>query len=1296
MPDSPPAALAVASRKGKEREQAQSIDLAGRIFSLQRSKAAASTKPRERAERPQISSATTARPTARQPSPRRMHAPPATASAPSIVVSQPPSSRMDAVPDEFSRRLKISATSPRPSHAKAQDASGSPKGKLWNPNTDPIRKPQVLVAEPDTISDAASSSYAPRGHTSRANAHPHPSRGPVDSNRQLFDHRRDDPVRFAVLTRPHVSPNSAHAAVVTSNGRPTPTPKSSGEYVSASSTSSASYAQSTISSNFTLSSSTTDNSSTPSAIFDNARADGRRSEDSGSGVNALSARLKQLYRNITALESTLEKKLLAEDKNLDDDRDREGAPRVGLLVKGRPGSTAAEVKGGEEEAERDRWQRLVKEHKQLADMMHQMLQLTFGPYVAGSLRDIPRKYHLITRLWLHGFHRLLESLRRAAMPPSNSAIALEYLQDFMVYTYTFYGALLEEERLEAFRGDWLEALGDVSRYFMAVTVITDSARLSPRAITITTPKPSALAHHHLMANTPRPSTPNMSSMADMQDTPSSNPAQLTRFARIDDSPPSSEAQRPGPGAAPSVGVVAARMMELEPDKERWRSVAKGWFARGLARSPGAGKLHHHLGLLSRDKDGGEEDLRAVYHFIKGMIARNPFTTSRESILPVWSAPAQARRLAPDARLTDIFVLLHGMLFTNIQLDDFKPLLERFEEKLQIEGGEVIEERDWIMMAIVNIGAILEYGRSTAALRRVAGLMDASAPNGAAAAAAKIKLMAKKPLADDKKMDVDEQEGDAEGADDAKPSATRATASNGSPMLMDASPTPSKPAELELPPALKLSMQLTFAMLIQALRAPERRTSIVTRSTINPYITITLTFLATVLKDRQALRALERAIPWQELAEFLNTIPRRVTSREHQKEQSDGGMMLTSGSKPLAEDWCLRGLGWGAKKIYEHGFWDRERANASTDEYNVEVEVLDSMEGDAAMEGLIENDNEGEEAQPQRSGVSRDVTRRWVRIARAGLKIAKYVDGFDYIPAAAPEEKGTWCVEGALAEKVGKWREEERLEREAEERRLRGTRWDDESMDVDDDGELGADGDSDDSEDDEDDPAEIKALKARRRYLRSLLQASQRSISPTQSRRTGRAATRKAAAIRQSVHAVPGYTVLVFDTNILLSSLTMFASLVESLRWTIVVPLPVIMELDGLKSNVSPLGEAALIALNYVTSHIRSHSSSLKVLTSKGNYLTTLTVRAEQVDFTENETSWERNMDDLILRAAMWQEEHWTDRSALLRTDDCARDTAGAAKVVLLSFDRNLRLKARSRQLNVANERDLATILAAAP
>ena len=72
--------------------------------------------------------------------------------------------------------------------------------------------------------------------------------------------------------------------------------------------------------------------------------------------------------------------------------------------------------------------------------------------------------------------------------------------------------------------------------------------------------------------------------------------------RIDDSP------------SLSIGVAAARLLEVEPEKERWRNIARDWYAAGIAEQPGTGKLHHHLGLLSREVEG--EELRGVYHFVK--------------------------------------------------------------------------------------------------------------------------------------------------------------------------------------------------------------------------------------------------------------------------------------------------------------------------------------------------------------------------------------------------------------------------------------------------------------------------------------------------------------------------------------------------------------------------------------------------------------------------------------------------------------------------------------------------------
>ena len=183
----------------------------------------------------------------------------------------------------------------------------------------------------------------------------------------------------------------------------------------------------------------------------------------------------------------------------------------------------------------------------------------------------------------------------------------------------------------------------------------------------------------------------------------------------------------------------------------------------------------------------------------------------------------------------------------------------------------------------------------------------------------------------------------------------------------------------------------------------------------------------------------------------------------------------------------------------------------------------------------------------------------------------------------------------------------------------------------------------------------------------MMQGGQRSQTDIPSRlHTTRKARRRSTLKASALRVVPGYTVLVIDTDILLSSLSIFSSLVDSLRWTIIVPLAVVTELDGIASNASQLGEAAKSAISYITSHLRSHSISLKVQTSKGNYLSTLNVRSEQLEFASD--SWERNMDDLILRAAIWQDDHWVDRSTIL--GEPSQAAAGAAKVVLLSFDRN--------------------------
>ncbi|KAJ3935434.1 MAG: hypothetical protein NXY57DRAFT_912951 [Lentinula lateritia] len=1129
--------------KGRQKEESpQPTDIAEKLIAFRR-RTAVATRPKDKSERTPTTTiaASDKRPSAPSGSrsPKKLHAPPA------MVNKSPP----DTTADEFSRKLQISSSSspsrPMPAGPRQNQAS-----KLYNPDRDPIPTMR-RTAEPDTMSDT-DSSQAPRYKPSPGVTRERERDAPA---RQLFDHRKDDPVRFAVFARPQ---------------RPIPTPKSSGEYISAASS---------ISSSFTLSSAT-DDSSASSAIFDQSRPNAK-SEDSA--TNAFSNQLKRLYRNITSLENRIK------DEDVETEDDSRYTNRILSKEKDRT----------QENEEAEKWSKRIEDHKRLVEYIHNMLQISLSPSVPVSLRTIPTKYNIIMRLWVTGFNKLLQSLQRACL---ESPLAMEYLQEFIMYAYTFYTGLYEEHPLNGFRSNWLEALGDLARYRMAVAAIAGS----------TVDGPALTAANVLEA------------AADGIDTEQRVEAQTKAVsdvpaARIDDSP------------SPSVGVAAARALELLPEKDQWRAIAQEWYGIGIMDQPGTGKLHHHLGFLYREVEG--EELRAIYHFVKSLVSLHPFLTSRENVLHVWSPDAQARRQLPDARATELFVLLHGMLFTNIQLDDFEPTFSRFMERLELE---VPEEREWIMMAIVNIGSLFEYGKSNGVLKRAGAL-------GSSSSAPIISRIAKKEAQrDDDKMDVD---------DDTKPRP------DASPCLSELDTTPD-----DLPRAFKLAMEVTFTMLRFVLQHPSRKPSPFSESRINPYLTVLLTFLSIMLKHQKTKEILERSLPWEELAAMLALVPRNVMISEGLSPLNNSRerwAVLAINTVPSPEDWCLRGMEWVVRRIFPHGYWK------GFEDRKVEIEILSEAERVDITDGHIEDDNEHTE-----SVVKKETKKRWVRIVRCAVGIADVVDGFNWV-----EGTREWKVEGVLSAKVKQWKEEDRLQKESEELRRTGNSWADESMDVDEDNvESFSDGSE---EDDENDSEEIRALKERRRHLRSLLQSE---VAP---RRLPRS-SRKEQSAHPLLPIVAGYTVLVIDTNILLSSLPMVASLVESNRWTLIIPLPVIMELDGLKSNSSiQLSEAARTAIDYITSHVRTHSLSLKIQTSKGNYLSNINFRIEEVDC---------NMDDLILKAAIWHEEHWSDRSALLQAES-PRPGINPVKVVLISLDRNLRLKARSRQLPAASEKDIASLFA---
>ncbi|KAF8430425.1 hypothetical protein L210DRAFT_3651846 [Boletus edulis BED1] len=212
---------------------------------------------------------------------------------------------------------------------------------------------------------------------------------------------------------------------------------------------------------------------------------------------------------------------------------------------------------------------------------------------------------------------------------------------------------------------------------------------------------------------------------------------------------------------------------------------------------------------------------------------HPFTTSRKLSFLYGRRP-----LSPVGLNQTRQFVLHRMLFTNIELDDFVATLSHF----------LAEERQWIMMAVTNIGAIMKYGR----------------------------------------------------------------------------------------PGSMLSFVLSN---------PTRKASPFAESTLNPYLAVLLTFSATVSKHAKTLAILERFIPWEFPAAFFASIPKIF-------------MSTSVGAPPLSEDWCMRSMEWVGRKVFKRGGED----------CHVEIEVLDTEEGNQLADGIIQD----EDADKRGSGLKETV------------------------------------------------------------------------------------------------------------------------------------------------------------------------------------------------------------------------------------------------------------------------------------------------------------------------------------
>ena len=108
----------------------------------------------------------------------------------------------------------------------------------------------------------------------------------------------------------------------------------------------------------------------------------------------------------------------------------------------------------------DQWQALIALHKTLLHEHHDFFLASQHPSANPALSKLPEHYSMPARMWRHGIHSFLEVLRHR-LPES-----LDHMLAFIYIAYSMVALLYET--VSSFESTWIECLGDLARYRMAI------------------------------------------------------------------------------------------------------------------------------------------------------------------------------------------------------------------------------------------------------------------------------------------------------------------------------------------------------------------------------------------------------------------------------------------------------------------------------------------------------------------------------------------------------------------------------------------------------------------------------------------------------------------------------------------------------------------------------------------------------------------------------------------------------------------------------------------------------------
>jgi hypothetical protein len=131
-----------------------------------------------------------------------------------------------------------------------------------------------------------------------------------------------------------------------------------------------------------------------------------------------------------------------------------------IEVDNKQATLASADPGTQPKLNNEQWQALIALHRTLLHEHHDFFLASQHPSASPALRRLASKYAMPARMWRHGIHSFLELLRHR-LPAS-----LDHMLAFIYLAYSMMALLYET--VPTFEDTWIECLGDLGRYRMAI------------------------------------------------------------------------------------------------------------------------------------------------------------------------------------------------------------------------------------------------------------------------------------------------------------------------------------------------------------------------------------------------------------------------------------------------------------------------------------------------------------------------------------------------------------------------------------------------------------------------------------------------------------------------------------------------------------------------------------------------------------------------------------------------------------------------------------------------------------